>query len=99
VPEQFTEDDVDRLAQLARLALTPDERALFTRQLADFLAYANEVRQFDTAGVPPTSHATMLAIALRDDVPQPSLDQQVAVSAGPDAATEAGLFKVPRVIG
>jgi aspartyl-tRNA(Asn)/glutamyl-tRNA(Gln) amidotransferase subunit C len=99
VPDQFTEDDVDRLAQLARLALTDDERRLFARQLADFLAYANEVREIDTAGVAPTSHATTLAIALRDDCEQPSLDRAVAVAAGPEASPQAGLFKVPRVLG
>jgi aspartyl-tRNA(Asn)/glutamyl-tRNA(Gln) amidotransferase subunit C len=99
VPDQFTEKDVDRLAQLARLALTADERHLFARQLADFLAYANEVRQVDTTGVAPTSHATTLAIGLRDDCEEPSLDRTLAVGAAPEAAPQAGLFKVPRVIG
>ncbi len=47
----FTPDDVERIAELARLALTDDERALFARQLADILAYAEQMQQVDTSGV------------------------------------------------
>jgi aspartyl-tRNA(Asn)/glutamyl-tRNA(Gln) amidotransferase subunit C len=56
VPDQFTTADVERLAHLARLALTPDETSLFTRQLADFLAYAEQLQRLDTTGVAPMSH-------------------------------------------
>lgn len=91
--------DVDRLAQLARLALTDDERALYAAQLAEFLSYAEQVQQLDSRGVEPTSHATSLAIALRPDVEAPCLPRDVAIAAGPEASREVGLFKVPRVIG
>jgi aspartyl-tRNA(Asn)/glutamyl-tRNA(Gln) amidotransferase subunit C len=57
VPERFTTQDVERLARLARVALTPDETSLFSRQLADFLAYAEQVQQLDTSGIAPMSHA------------------------------------------
>ena len=99
VPDQFTTDDVERLARLARLALTPEETALFTRQLGDFLAYAEQVQQLDTAGIAPMSHATGAPAELRQDEVLPSLPRDVAVGAAPQAARDAGLFKVPRVIG
>jgi aspartyl-tRNA(Asn)/glutamyl-tRNA(Gln) amidotransferase subunit C len=95
----FTPDDVDRIAELARLALTADERALFTRQLADILAYAEQVQEVDTSGVPPTSHAFASAASLRDDQVRPGLPRDEALAAGPDARPDAGLFKVPRVLG
>jgi aspartyl-tRNA(Asn)/glutamyl-tRNA(Gln) amidotransferase subunit C len=95
---QFTVADVERLAQLARLALTPDETALFSRQLADFLAYAEQVQQLDTSGVAPMSHAIGAPTELRADEVVPSLPREEAVAAGPEAAPEAGLFKVPRVL-
>jgi aspartyl-tRNA(Asn)/glutamyl-tRNA(Gln) amidotransferase subunit C len=98
VPDQFTTADVERLAHLARLALTPDETTLFTRQLADFLAYAEQVQQLDTTGVAPMSHATGAPAGLRPDEIVPSLPRDVAVEQAPQAAPEAGLFKVPRVI-
>jgi aspartyl-tRNA(Asn)/glutamyl-tRNA(Gln) amidotransferase subunit C len=99
VPDQFTTADVERLAHLARLALTPDETSLFTRQLADFLAYAEQLQQLDTTGIPPMSHASGAPTALRPDTVAPSLPRDLAVSPAPHAAPEAGLFKVPRVIG
>ena len=95
----FTPDDVDRIAELARLALSGDERALFTRQLAEILAYAEQVQQVDTTGVAPTSHAFASAESLRDDQERPGLTREDALAAGPDADRDAGLFKVPRVLG
>jgi len=102
VPEQstrFTAKDVERLARLARLALTPEEISLFSRQLADFLAYAEQVQQADTSGITPTSHAIGAPTELREDGVTPCLPRDLAVSQAPEAARGAGLFKVPRVIG
>jgi aspartyl-tRNA(Asn)/glutamyl-tRNA(Gln) amidotransferase subunit C len=95
----LSHQEVDRIAALANLALTDEERDLFARQLADILAYANEVSQVDTTGVPPTAHVLREETALRDDDPRPSLTRADAFANAPDAAREAGLFKVPRVIG
>ena len=53
----FTREDVEAVASLARLALTPEEKDLFARQLADILRYADEVLGIDTSGVPPTAQA------------------------------------------
>lgn len=97
--DPFTIEDVERLAELARFALTPDEKQLYTRQLADFLAYAEQVRQVDTSDVPPTSHPAGAEPVMRDDEVQPSLPRAIALAQAPEASTEAGLFKVPRVIG
>jgi aspartyl-tRNA(Asn)/glutamyl-tRNA(Gln) amidotransferase subunit C len=95
----FTPDDVDRIAELARLALTADERVLFARQLADILAYAEQIQQVDTSGIPPTSHAFAGTESLRDDQERPGLPRDQALANAPDAQPDAGLFKVPRVIG
>ena len=99
VPEPFSSADVDRLARLARLALTPDETALFSRQLADFLAYAEQVQQVDTNGIAPMSHAIGAPTELRADEVVPSLPRESSVEPAPGASPAAGLFKVPRVIG
>jgi aspartyl-tRNA(Asn)/glutamyl-tRNA(Gln) amidotransferase subunit C len=99
MPARFTPDDVDRIAQLARLALTSEERTLFTRQLADILAYAEQVQAVDTAGIPPTSHACASTESLRDDIDRPGLARDEALDAAPEADRVAGLFKVPRVLG
>ena len=51
----FTRDEVAAIAALANLELDDDELDLFARQLGDILAYADEVQQIDTTGVPPTA--------------------------------------------
>jgi aspartyl-tRNA(Asn)/glutamyl-tRNA(Gln) amidotransferase subunit C len=99
MPAHFTPDDVERIAELARLKLTSDERALFAKQLADILAYAEQVQEVDTTAIPPTSHAFASPEALREDQERPGLSREDALAAAPDANREAGLFKVPRVIG
>jgi aspartyl-tRNA(Asn)/glutamyl-tRNA(Gln) amidotransferase subunit C len=94
----LTRAEVTRIAALARLDLTPDELDLFTRQLGDILDYVEQIRGLDTSGVEPTSHGLNRPVE-RPDAPAPSLQRSEALAAAPDAAPEAGLFKVPRVIG
>jgi aspartyl-tRNA(Asn)/glutamyl-tRNA(Gln) amidotransferase subunit C len=96
---EFTRADVERIARLARLALTDEEKAFITPQLSRFLAYAEQVQQVATAGVPPTSHPLGTIGSWRDDTPRPSLPRAEALSQAPEADLESGLFKVPRVLG
>ncbi len=90
--------EVKRIAELARLELTAEELDLFTRQLGDILTYVEQIRALDTTGVPPTSSVLNLPVD-RSDEPRPSLSRPDLLRNAPDAAPEAGLFKVPRVIG
>ena len=92
-------EEVDRIAALAHLELTDTERHLFARQLADILDYARQVQELDTSGVPATAHVHPNLQAERDDDARPSLSASDALANAPDAAVDAGLFKVPRVIG
>jgi len=94
----FTQADVERVARLARLELTSDEKDLFARQLAEILAYAEQIQRVPTDGVPPTSHAGDTAMMRQDEV-RPSLPREASLASAPDADVDAGLFKVPRVLG
>ena len=94
----LTQQDVKRIADLARLELTADELDLFTRQLGGILTYVEQIRDLDTTGVPPTSHVLNRPVD-RDDMLRPSLTREDLLRNAPDAAQEAGMFKVPRVIG
>jgi len=91
--------DVERIAALAHLELTDAEKTLFTRQLADVLAYAEQVQQIDTTGVPATAQVHGAEGHERSDDPVPSLPTADMLANAPDGAPEAGLFRVPRVIG
>ncbi len=92
-------DEVERIATLARLALTDDEKQLFARQLTDILTYAEQVQQIDTSGITATAHVHPDQRVEREDTLTPSLPVADAVANAPDADPDAGLFKVPRVIG
>ena len=99
MPAAFTREDVAKIAALANLELDPSEIDLFARQLGDILRYAEQVQQVDTAGVPATASVLTRHSAERPDEVQPCLDRDEALAGAPDAALDAGFFKVPRVIG
>lgn len=94
----FSRQEIDALARLARLALTDDERALITHQLAEIVDYARQVGDVDASG-PGGAPAAVSAAPLRVDGVQPSLDRADVTGAAPDADATAGLIKVPRVLG
>jgi aspartyl-tRNA(Asn)/glutamyl-tRNA(Gln) amidotransferase subunit C len=96
---ELTAADVERIAALAYLELTAEEKELFTRQLAEILAYARQVQAIDTSGVAATAYVHDDDGAERDDEPRPSLPLDDVFANAPDALLEAGLFRVPRVIG
>ena len=95
----LTPEEVSRIAHLARLSLTEEERQLFGRQLAGILSYVEQLGEVDTSGVPATSHPLELSAPCRADEVRPSLPRDEALRAAPEAEPRAGLFKVPRVLG
>jgi aspartyl-tRNA(Asn)/glutamyl-tRNA(Gln) amidotransferase subunit C len=99
MPAEFTRADVQAIAALAHLELDDHELDLFARQLGDILAYAHQVQQIDTAGVPPTATLVTRHQAERPDEARPSLDRADALANAPDPDPDGHLFRVPRVIG
>lgn len=95
----LTRAEVERIAALASLELTEDEVVVFTRQLGEILAYARQVQQIDTSGVPPTAHVLVGQPLDRADAAQVSLDRDAALAAAPEADASRGFFRVPKVIG
>jgi aspartyl-tRNA(Asn)/glutamyl-tRNA(Gln) amidotransferase subunit C len=99
MPPAFTKDQIADIAALANLELDESETDLFARQLGDILAYAEVVQQIDTTGVPPTASVVARHAADRPDEVVPSLEREETLAGAPDAALDAGFFRVPRVIG
>ena len=99
MPAAFSRAQVEAVAALANLELDDQEIELFTRQLGDILAYATQLQGIDTTGVPPTASVVTRQSVDRADEVRPSLDRADALANAPDASLQAGLFKVPRVIG
>jgi aspartyl-tRNA(Asn)/glutamyl-tRNA(Gln) amidotransferase subunit C len=96
----ITESDVEKVAQLAHLEITPDELKIFAPQMAEIVAYVEQLNALDTSnvmpalgGLTPEGEATDSS---RDDAVMPSLGQETALAEAPDAA--AGHFRVPKVL-
>src|SRR5262245_53070882 len=95
----FSRADGEAIAALGQLERDDTEIELFGRQLAEILTYVEQLQRIDTTGVPPTASVLSAHAADRDDVVRPSLERDEAIANAPDAARQAGLFRVPRVIG
>jgi aspartyl-tRNA(Asn)/glutamyl-tRNA(Gln) amidotransferase subunit C len=92
----ISREDVEHVARLARLALTPDEVERMREQLNAILAHIDALKAVDTTGVEPTSHAVPQFNVMRDDEPRPCLPRDVMLANAPDPAGE--FFRVPRII-
>ncbi len=88
--------DIERVAHLARIALTDDERALYGEQLAHIIEHAERVQALPTEGVEPTSHPLPMVNAFRPDVVTESLRREDALAGAPD--TQNGYYRVPKIL-
>jgi len=88
--------DIEKVARLARLELSEEEKETYGNQLEQILTYMEQLNQLDTAGVEPTSHAIPIQNAFREDEMKPSFPQEEVLGIGPEG--EGGHFKVPRII-
>ncbi|MFI2857985.1 Asp-tRNA(Asn)/Glu-tRNA(Gln) amidotransferase subunit GatC [Paenibacillus sp. JSM ZJ436] len=92
----ITTKDVQHVAKLARLNLTPQEEELFTGQLNAILQYAEKLKELDTDQVEATTHVLPLRNVMREDENRPSLPIEKVLLNAPDE--EDGQFKVPAVL-
>ena len=91
-----TDLNIDRVAQLARLALTPGEKTQFAQQLGDVLLHIEQLAKVDVTGVEPTAHAFPVSNVWAEDVPQPGLPAEAALRNAP--AKRDNMFVVPKVM-
>jgi aspartyl-tRNA(Asn)/glutamyl-tRNA(Gln) amidotransferase subunit C len=96
----ITESDIAKIAQLAHLEITDEELHAYTLQLAEIVAYVEQLNELDTSqveaatgGLTPEGERTDSA---REDITRPSLGQALALDQAPDAAS--GHFRVPKVL-
>ena len=88
--------DIHYVANLARIALSPDQEARLAAQLGDILGYVKKLEELDVTGVEPMAHAVPLANVLRTDEVQPSIPQEAALANAPKQTN--GLFVVPKIV-
>ncbi len=87
---------MDHLASLARLELTPDERATMTQDLVRVLGYFEQLREVNTDGVEEMQRPVNLVNVLRDDVPGEAFPISVIAALAPEM--QDGLIRVPRTV-
>jgi len=89
-------DDVRRIAALARIAITADESIQVLERLNRVLALIDEMRAVDVSGVEPMAHAQQLGQRLREDKVTETDQHERYQSVAP--AVEGDLYLVPKVI-
>ena len=92
--------DIERVANLARLELRPDETERTLSQLNGFFKLVAQMEAVNTEGVEPLAHPAAIlgevALRLRDDIVSESNQREASQASAP--AVERGLFLVPKVI-
>jgi aspartyl-tRNA(Asn)/glutamyl-tRNA(Gln) amidotransferase subunit C len=92
----LTDDQIRRIARLARIAIGEQESAEVRDRLNRVLGLIDQLQAVDTTGIEPMSHALDLIQPLRRDVVTES-DQRASFQAGAPAV-DGGLYLVPKVI-
>ena len=96
----LTSQDIERVANLARLELRPDETDRVLGQLNGFFALVAQMDAVNTDGVEPLAHPAavlgQVALRLREDIASEPNQREASQVSAP--AVERGLFLVPRVI-
>lgn len=88
--------NIDRVAELARIALTPEEKAEFAAQLGEVLQHVEQLKKVDVSGVEPTAHAFAVENVWADDVAQEGLPVEEALRNAP--AQRDNMVVVPKVV-
>lgn len=92
----LTLEEVEHIADLARLRLTEEEKNRFRQQLSAILDYAASLQALDTSSIPPTFSVLPVRSRLRPDEPRPGLPREELLRNAPDV--ENGQFRVPPVL-
>jgi aspartyl-tRNA(Asn)/glutamyl-tRNA(Gln) amidotransferase subunit C len=88
--------DVAYVANLARLELTEEEKAVFQPQLETIVKYVEKISAVNVEGVEPMMHGRPLVNAFREDVVRPSMDREVALGNAP--ARVGNEFLLPKIV-
>ncbi|MDZ8028415.1 MAG: Asp-tRNA(Asn)/Glu-tRNA(Gln) amidotransferase subunit GatC [Nostoc sp. SerVER01] len=90
------QEQVHKVANLARLELTPEEEEQFTNQLGSILDYIQQLNELDVSDVPPTTRAIDVSNVTREDELQPYPDRESILNSAPEQ--EGEFFKVPKIL-
>lgn len=93
---KLTLAEVEHIAELARLSLSDDEKALYQEQLSAILEYAERLQALDTSAIPPTATVLPLRSVMRADEPRDSMSRDDVLANAPQVESES--FRVQAVM-
>lgn len=93
---RITKEQVNHVANLARLEFDEEQIEKFTKQLDDIISLAESLNEVDTTNVEPTSHVLDIRNVLREDKAKPGLPLEEVLKNAPDQ--KDGQFRVPSII-
>ena len=93
---KITAQEVQKVAELARLDIDDSQVDHLAEQLAAILDYMDKLSEVDTSDIDPTAHAIELTNAFREDAVHEHLDREKSLANAPQR--EEGSFVVPKVI-
>ncbi len=94
---KLSKDEVLKIANLARLELSPAEVETYGDQLSAILDYVETLNKLDVSNIEPTAHAVMVPTPFRTDETAADTTMEKSLANAPDR--EGTFFKVPKVIG
>ncbi|NDV62243.1 Asp-tRNA(Asn)/Glu-tRNA(Gln) amidotransferase subunit GatC [Puniceicoccales bacterium CK1056] len=94
--QERPEIDIDKLAMLARIHLTEEEKAAFAGQVSDILGFFQKLQEVDVEGIEPMAHPFDVAGPLREDVPGSPWEPSRALKNAPASRTDQ--IVVPKVV-
>jgi aspartyl-tRNA(Asn)/glutamyl-tRNA(Gln) amidotransferase subunit C len=89
-------EDVEHIAELARLTLSDEEKVLYQEQLSAILVYFEKLQELDTEAISPTASVLLLRSVMREDESKPPTPREDILVNAP--AAEDGCFEVPAVL-
>lgn len=89
-------EDVEKIAHLARLAIKPEQLETYTRNLSDILDLVEQMNQVNTDGIETMAHPRDTRLRLRPDAVSEENQRDKFMELAP--ASENGLFLVPKVL-
>ena len=92
----LTQEQVEKVAMLARLKLNQGEIEMLTSQLGKVLEYVDILNEVNTDDVEPMAHAVELSNVFREDEPRESLPRERSLSNAPK--TDGRFFLVPQIL-
>lgn len=92
----LSKEDVEKIAHLARIALTDEDIPAYASNLSNILGLVDQMEQVDTSGITPMAHPQALSARLRPDEVTASDQHELFQEHAPQV--EAGLYLVPKVI-